>query len=267
MPRSLHNLIPFSLLALITATPFSSAGPAIRDQWQVRYESFTWREYDRNGRQLLKESGYRVGLQWDRASTRSTAPAWSTRVTAYLGDVDYDGRTQLGTPIDSTTEYHGVRAEALLSLPLATQPGLDLAPFAGLGGHTWLRRLDNTGGFAETGYDEWWVHAYGMIGVDARWQRPSFAWLARLGARYPGHAWVQYDFTLPDGTDDATVDTDHAPAWFGELGVTTTGGYVITAFAERTTYERSNSKTYGSVSVFQPESETTSYGLTVGVRF
>lgn len=265
-PQSVRFMVPLMLLCL-HATPFAAAESTIADQVQVRYESFTWREYDSNGRQLLEESGYRVGLQWDRASTRSTAPSWSTRVTAYLGDVDYDGRTQLGTPIDSTTEYHGLRAEALLGLPLAIQPGLDVTPFAGLGGHTWLRRLDNTGGFAETGYDEWWVHAYGLLGLDARWQRHAYTWQARAGLRFPGHAWIQYDFTLPDGTDDAQVDTDHAPAWFGELGVTTAGGYVLTAFAERITYERSGSKTYGAVSVFQPESETTSYGLTLGVRF
>lgn len=263
----LPQTLPVALLCLIGAAPTLNAEPAIVNQGQVRYEAFTWREYDRNGRQLLKESGYRVGLQWDSFSTRTTAPGWSTRVIAYLGDVDYDGRTQLGTPIESTTEYHGLRAEALVNLPVAIQPGLDIAPFAGLGGHTWLRRLDNTGGFAETGYDEWWVHAYGLLGLDARWQRPAFAWMARAGMRFPGHAWIQYDFTLPDGTDDARVDTDHAPAWFGELGVTTAGGYVITAFAERITYDRSGSRNYGSVSVFQPESEMTGYGLTLGVRF
>jgi hypothetical protein len=263
MPRP----ICFILLFCLHAASLAAAASTIHDHVQVRYESFTWREYDSNGRQLLKESGYRVGLQWDRASTRTTAPSWSTRIVAYLGDVDYDGRTQLGTPIESTTEYHGLRTEALVNLPVAIQPGLDVAPFAGLGGHTWLRRLDNTGGFAETGYDEWWVHAYGLLGLDARWQRQILTWQARVGVRFPGHAWIQYDFTLPDGTDDAQVDTDHAPAWFGELGVTTAGGYVFTAFAEQVTYDRSDSKTYGAVSVFQPESEMTSIGLTLGVRF
>jgi hypothetical protein len=237
-----------------------------RSSVQIRYERMEWREFDREGNQLLKESGPRVGLLWEHETRDATWPDGLFRALAYLGDVDYDGQTQLGQPIESTTEYHGAQAEAAMLFPVAINPSSALIPFAGAGGHTWLRRLDNTGGFAETGYDEWWVDLYVQAGLGWRGLLNRGEAFARLGIRYPLFTRVEYDLTLPDGTDNASVEPGANINLFAECGYRA-GGYTLSIYAEDTTYERSDEEIYGPVSIYQPESEQQTIGIQFGVVF
>lgn len=233
---------------------------------QVRYEQFEWREFGRDGRQLLKESGPRVGLQWARETRHANAPDWSARALAYFGDVDYDGQTQLGEPIESTTEYRGIQADAALRLPVPTGEYTELIPFAGAGAHSWIRQLDNARGFTDTGYDEWWVDLYAQAGLDFRWRQPRGEFFTRIGIRFPFYTRAEYDFVLPDGTDNASVEPGADIALFGECGYHS-NGYTVSLFAEQTTYDQSDTKTYGQVDVFQPKSEQQILGLQLGVVF
>jgi len=232
----------------------------------VRYEQFEWREYNRDGGQLLKESGPRVGLQWERETRHTAAPDWSIRALVYFGDVDYDGQTQLGEPIESTTEYHGIQADTALRFPVVLSEYAKIIPFAGAGAHTWMRQLDNTRGFTETGYDEWWVDMYAQAGLDFRWQQTRGEFFTRVGLRYSFYLRAEYDFVLPDGTDNANVEPGANVAFFGECGFRA-NGYSVSLFAEETTYDQSDTKTYSSVDVFQPESEQQILGLQLGVVF
>ncbi len=262
------NLKKLFMIAATAMCPFLAGAenlPAIHSL-QVRYEQFTWREFGLDGKQILKESGPRVGLLWERETRHEDAPDWSVRALAYFGDVDYDGQTQLGEPIESTTEYHGIQTDAALRLPVATGEHTEVIPFAGAGVHTWLRRLDNTRGFAETGYDEWWVDLYAQAGLDFRWQQTRGEFFARAGIRYPFYTRAEYDFVLPDGTGDASVEPGADISFFGACGYRA-NDYTVSLFAEDTAYDRSETKTYGQVDVFQPESEQQIFGLQLGVVF
>lgn len=252
----------------LAAAPWTSQAESIpaHTSVQVRYERMEWREFDRNGNKLLKESGPRVGLLWEHETRGATWPDGLFRALAYLGDVDYDGQTQLGQPIESTTEYHGVQAEAAMLFPVAINALSALVPFAGAGGHSWLRRLDNTGGFAETGYDEWWVDLYVQAGLGWRAHLTRGEAFARLGVRYPVFTRVEYDLTLPDGTNDASVEPGAELNLFAECGYRA-GGYTLSVYAEDSTYARSDEKTYGAVNIFQPKSEQQTIGLQFGVVF
>lgn len=230
----------------------------------VQYEWFTWREEDQRGRRLLEETGPRVGIRWQSERTDAPIP-WAVRAGVYLGTVDYDGKTQLGLPIDSTSDYHGLRAESdatVLSFGETVRGQL----FGGLGAHTWVRSLDNTRGFTDTGYNEWWSSIYAQAGL--RLDGPAFggAWSFRGGLRLPLWNRVEYDLLLPDGSSDASVEPEIAPGWFAEADFAR-GGYTAGLFAEFAQYDRSDAVTRGQVDVFQPESRERIIGLRAGLEF
>jgi hypothetical protein len=79
---------------------------------------------------------------------------------AFLGEVDYDGATQAGDPVETTTEYYGLTAEWRRAGRWRSAPRWRLQPLAGLGWRGWLRRIDNSGRFS-SGYDEAWNTVYG----------------------------------------------------------------------------------------------------------
>ncbi len=254
----------FAVAAALLLPMLSSAES--RQALQVRYEWMEWREFGDNGRQLLEESGPRVGLQWDRETGATGNLGSLTRARVYLGDLDYDGQNQVGQPVESTTEYHGILIESAARLPIQTGRNVEVAPFAGAGGHTWMRRLDDTGGFADTGYDEWWIDLYLQAGLDLRKAIRGGSMFVRAGVRYPFYLRAEYDLTLPDGTDDAHVEPDAEWCWFGEAGYQGTR-YTMSLFYEVTTYGRSDDKKYGPVNIFQPDSEQQLAGIQVGVVF
>jgi hypothetical protein len=264
--RQLRVVVLFLMSSLSLAHAAEEPSPSFRQGVQVRYEHFEWREFGLNDEQLLKESGYRVGVQWDTRSLRQIPPDWSARLLLYLGDVDYDGQTQVGEPIQSTTEYYGAQGEGSIHVRMIAHETLSIAPFAGLGAHTWIRHLDNTGGFSDTGYDEWWVSLYGQGGIGARWELPHGEWFGRAGLRYPFWNRAEYDFTLPDGTSGVDVEPGNDLSLFAEVGYER-NNYLFSVFAEENNYKKSNTVSTGAFNVFQPKSEQQSIGVQFGVTF
>jgi len=258
--------IPMLLLSLSLAHAGEEPASSFKHGIQVRYEYFEWREFGLNDEQLLKESGYRVGVQWDTRSLREIPPDWSARLLLYLGDVDYDGQTQAGEPIQSTTGYYGAQGEGSLHVPMYVRETLSIAPFAGLGAHSWIRQLDNTGGFSDTGYDEWWISLYGQGGIGVRWTLPRGEWFGRAGLRYPFWNRAEYDFTLPDGTSDIDVEPGNDVSLFADLGYAWKN-YLFSVFVEENNYKKSDTVTTGAFNVYQPKSEQQSVGVQFGVAF
>lgn len=266
----MKTIFRLTISVLFALMSMSASAAESHHSWeqgfQIRYEHFEWREFGFDDEQLLKESGYRVGVQWDTHSLYTIPPDWSARLLLYLGDVDYDGQTQIGEPLQSTTEYYGGQGEGCVHIRMFVRESLSVAPFIGAGAHTWIRRLDNTGGFSDTGYDEWWLSLYAQGGLGIRWTLPHGEWYGRIGARYPFWNRVEYDIILPDGTGDVDVEPGKDISFFGEVGYER-NGYLIGIFAEEANYKRSEIKSFGAIDVYQPKSEQRSFGVQFGVAF
>ena len=130
-------------------------------------ESFTWREFDDAGGQLLKESGPRFGV--GVAFTREFANhlTLKPRIELNSGSVDYDGQTQSGVPVTTTTNYFGIKLEMDLAGRIRPSQGFVLEPFAGIGIRAWSRDIkDGTAadGSLAIGYTENWTTFYGRLG-------------------------------------------------------------------------------------------------------
>lgn len=231
----------------------------------VRYERWTWTEQDEAGRRLLREEGPLLGLELEASRPLSTAWSLAGRGQAFLGEVDYDGATQAGDPVATTTEYYGLAAELEARRPVALGTALELQPLAGLGWRGWLRRIDNSGRWS-SGYDETWNTVYGLLGAEARWQaQPKTAFFAEAVLRLPVYNRVRYSLTFNEQDDHATVEPGRDPSWRAEVGVERLP-WKISLFIERLVFSRSETKVLPPFEVFQPESEGEVIGLQFGTE-
>ena len=246
-------------IAALWALAVAAAAAA---ELSVRYERWTWTEEDRDGTRLLREEGPLLGL--GIAAERPGAGAWSAagRLDAFLGEVDYDGSTQAGEPVETTTEYYGIIAEADARRVYALGEALELRPRAGFGWRSWLRRIDNSGRFSN-GYDESWNSAYGLLGAELRHRVGDAAVFAGATCRAPVFNRVRYHLTTAGGDDNVTVEPGREPGWRVEAGIER-GAWTLCAFFERMDFPRSDAEVIPPFEVFQPESRGEVVGLRLG---
>lgn len=132
--------------------------------------NFYWDEHY-NGEKLLDEEGpiYGIGLsymgfseQFEDADTYRITYGASLRF--YFGQVDYDGQTQAGTPVQTDVDYLGATGEVKLGWMFKTgSNGLFIEPNVFLGVSSWSRDLQSTG--TAIGYTENWTNFYTRIGI------------------------------------------------------------------------------------------------------
>ncbi|WP_041434533.1 hypothetical protein [Thermodesulfatator indicus] len=89
---------------------------------------FTWEEYEQ-GDKLLQESGplYGLGLQLSKPLSRDFRA--HTKVELFGGQVDYDGQTWGGDPVQTKVTYFGYKFEGNLGLPFWLTPRVTVEPF------------------------------------------------------------------------------------------------------------------------------------------
>jgi hypothetical protein len=243
---------------LLLALTAACAGAA---DLSLRYERWTWTEQDEAGRRMLREEGPLLGLGME---TSRDAGNWILRGRArgFLGEVDYDGATQAGDPVETTTEYYGLTTELEARRPVSIGPALELQPLAGLGWRGWLRRIDNSGRFS-SGYDEAWNTVYALLGAGARWSpQPDTTVFAEAALRLPAFNEVRYSLAFNEENDHATVEPGRDPSWRAEAGVERLP-WKVSLFIERLVFSRSETRIIPPFEVFQPESE----GELIGIQF
>ena len=74
-------------------------------------ERFNWREFDASGAKLLEESGYRLFTGMESVAEGDAGLLLDYEGRIYGNNVDYDGQTQDGVPLNSRTSYFGLLAE------------------------------------------------------------------------------------------------------------------------------------------------------------
>ncbi len=165
-----------TLLALLAATPLAHAEvPALEIDGSVGLVHRKLIERSAMGGTLLTETGPMVQAQLEATRALAGGTAIAARLHLAAGDLDYDGRTQAGVPLSTTTRHYEGGAD-LLWRP--HEPAAWGEAWLTLG---WLanRRLIR-GTAVAGGLDE---HSSAML-AGVRWRSPAFTpaagWTGRL---------------------------------------------------------------------------------------
>ena len=230
----------------------------------LKTESFTWKEYDNSGSQLLKESGLISAMG---ASVRSDIAEFLVlrgRGELFGGSVNYDGQTQTGTPVETDTNYAGFKIEGNLGWKFKVSEKSSLEPFAGLGFRWWQRDIQDT--LYAAGYEETWWSFYGRFGIYGKHtfsgQLKAFA---EAGVRQPVSNRNKVDLSVI-GLSTVTVEPGNKASVFAEAGLKWTR-FKASLFYEGMRFSKSAPVTVNNVQVWQPESRADIFGISVGMDF
>ena len=236
-------------------------------------ESFTWREFDNAGAQLLKESGPRYGVGISYTQEFSNHLTLKPRIELNGGSVDYDGQTQAGVPVSTTTDYFGIKFEVDLGNRIRPSQDFILEPFGGIGIRSWARDIkDSTAsdGTSAIGYTENWTTFYGRIGLRGE---QSFGQKKNLflmaGVKLPLYT-ENYINDVNISSQAITLRPGNEPSLFAEAGVKL-DRFKISAFYDSMRFRKSPIVTAYSGGVlmgfYQPKSSSDMLGVRVGASF
>lgn len=240
-------------------------------------ESFTWREFDDLGQQLLKESGPRAGVGIAYTHEFPSHLTLKPRIELNGGSVDYDGYTNGAPPaaVSTTTNYFGVKFEFDVAARIRPSQGFILEPFAGIGMRTWARNIEDSiaadGSFA-LGYTENWSTFYGRLGVKGEQslgQKNSMFLL--VGAKLPVSTTNYIDDRNVTFFDAITLEPGNKASLFAEAGVKL-HFLKISAFYDTMRFKKSPVvAAFDSALVlrgfYQPRTESDMVGVRVGASF
>ena len=234
--------------------PAQSAGRA-RGALFAEAQYFQWQEFGEAGDELLEETGPLFGIGGGLAlpfSGRLTAEA---RGRLFAGEVDYDGMTIGGDPVQTTTRYVGMGAEGRLSLRLNEGAPVRFGPLAGLGGRWWVRDLEDAGPQAR-GYEETWLTVYAIVGASAEAPLDARHSLrAEAGLRIALDNSAEYDFSRLGVDADFSVEPGKRNTVFAEAEWRG-GRFGLALFYEQLRFARSNFIRLGEdLVLYQPKSE------------
>jgi hypothetical protein len=231
-------------------------------------EYFVWKEFD-GGMKLLEESGplYGIGYARDYASEAVT---FRPRIEVFGGTVDYDGATWGGTPVASDTGYIGFRVEGDVGRIFAAGDAFAIEPFGGIGYSYWERDIESTA--VSIGYRERWSSVYARLGVRAgsgiRPASPSRVFGA-IGMIWPFAN--RNTAELPD-IGDVKVEPKGRPSLFAEAGIAYRA-LSVSLFYRGMRFDESDPVPVIPLgdgmflAVFQPDSESDTFGVRAGIRF
>jgi hypothetical protein len=240
----------------------------------VLYEDFTWKEFGSAGNRLLKEHGPLVGFGAAYAAWLPGNLTLKPRGELFFGQVDYDGQTQVGTPVMTDTSYGGIKLEADLGAKIGDE--FSIEPFGGLALRTWWRDIDDSidiFGDPVVGYTENWTTFYARLGIRGdRPLSPSSRMFFEVAAKLP--LYNQNVAYLSDigFTDDVILEPGRRTSFFAEVGFKVQA-CKMSAFYESMRFSESDMDftfdlfTGTLVGFVQPRSEADIYGLRIGASF
>ncbi|MEN8800741.1 MAG: hypothetical protein ABF297_02095, partial [Thiogranum sp.] len=232
--------------------------------------SFDLKEFNRQDEKLVQESGWLPGI--DAAVSAEMNPLQARiRASYYSGDVDYDGQTQSGAAIDSSSDQKiwDISVLTAYRLPFLTTPRASL--YAGGGYRHWQRDIQSVGSIS--GLDEtyrWWS---AQTGLNLEWRHGANLWVldGRLTRTLDPRVDVDFHHTF----DSANLDLGERWGWITEMAWRhrlsprlSTG---IRGFYESWDLGKSGLETLTAArvpagNVFQPRIENRNYGFIVDLR-
>jgi hypothetical protein len=227
-------------------------------------QQFLWDEADANGVTIVEEEGAQLGLgyKYDGAHARARA-----EITG--GDVDYDGQTQDGTPLQTETGYLGLLLEGDWKF-IRPRRGEGVfrrrpfEPYVGGGLRYWNRELGAApGGFS---YTEDWLTFYLHLGFEAsKWFSENRRIYVNMRGGVTAYTIEQIDLSTA-GLGTFTVNPEPG----GMLRLE--GGWEqealhLTLFVETATWGQSDPDIQGGIAAVQPDSRMLRFGLNLGGRW
>ena len=232
--------------------------------------NFELEEFSREGDRLVRESGWLNGIDAAVGISRKRLRA-GLRVAYYAGDVDYDGQTQSGVAVDSSSDQNiwDTSALAAYRLPFWSEPRTSV--YAGGGYRHWRRDIQAVGSLA--GLEEtyrWWS---AQTGLDLEWQHGAHLWSldGRLTRTINPEVSVDFDRTF----DSANLDLGERWGWIASLAwryrLSPSLSAGLRGFYQSWNLGRSDVETLtanGSAAgtVFQPRLENRNYGFVLDLR-
>jgi len=231
---------------------------------------FDLREFNRQNDKLVQESGWLPGIDAALSAEINQLQA-RIRASYYSGDIDYDGQTQSGAAIDSSSDQKvwDVSARAAYRLPFSFTPRALL--YAGGGYRHWQRDIQSVGSIS--GLDEtyrWWS---AQTGLNLEWRRSANRWV--LDGRLTRTLNPQVDVDFHRTFDSASLDLGERWGWITELAwrhkLSPRLSAGLKAFYESWDLGKSGLETLTvngapAGSVFQPRIENRNYGFFVDLR-
>ncbi len=241
----------------------------------LQVKGYNWTEYI-DGDQVLEESGplFGIGLRLDPDPLKLSVQG---KVEAYFGQVEYDGQTMDGVPLDDETAYVGVLGDLDGVFPawINAAKSSAILLFGGAGVHVWDRELGQEN--EDLGYTEGWYMFYGRLGGGFyAIESGVVKGYATAGVKVP--FFTQNSITVEDATDEQDVDLEPEgqPGPFIEAGWRWKK-YFVNAFYEYTKLDMSDVETIlvqfpGTTEaipweIYQPESEVHILGVNAGMYF
>jgi len=232
--------------------------------------NFDLREFNRQDDELVQESGWLPGVEATVSAEMDQLTA-HLRAAYYAGDIDYDGQTQSGAAIESSSDQkiQDISALAAYRLPFTSTPRTSL--YAGGGYRHWQRDIQSVGSIS--GLDEtyrWWS---AQTGLNLEWRRGANLWVLDGRLTRTLNPRVEVDF--PHTFDSADLDLGERWGWITELAwrhrLSPRLSAGLKAFYESWDLGKSGLETLTvngapAGSVFQPRIENRNYGFIVDLR-
>jgi len=263
-----------SLLLSLLSTVSLAAGETGFDGFSggigVGLMNFDLKEFNRQGDRLVQESGWLPGI--DAAVSGGKNPLrGSLRASYYAGDIDYDGQTQSGVAIDSSSDQKIWDISALAAYRLPLLAPLSTSLYGGGGYRHWRRDIQSVGSIS--GLDETYRWGRAQAGLNLEWRRGANLWIldGRLTRTLNPQVEVDFQHTF----DTANLDLGQRWGWITELAwrhrISARLSAGLKAFYERWDFGKSELETLtangaAAGSVFQPRIENRNYGFILDLR-
>lgn len=264
------------LLAALFASCFASVPASAEISVYGGLEQFNWREFDVSGTELLEESGYRLFTGFETQPEGGSGFLLNYEGRIYGSAVDYDGQTQDGVPLNSTTGYAGVLAEVKprFRFQPAKLDGNYLDITSALGFDYWIRVLrdgtDQTGR-SVSGFTEEYLIMYLRLGLERRPSRPVKNWYAGFGIKYPFHTYEKAYISRTGFDRDTVLRPDPDYSLYAKFGYRFSEKWSFSFYYDSYNFRRSPSvpANKGNVKflVSQPESLQYTLGFMFGYHF
>ncbi len=233
-------------------------------------ENFRWQEFDDRGQRLLTEQGPRLvaGLGLGNSVNKGKGWIYELQLQGYFGKVDYDGQDSNGIFTSSDTNYEGWRAEFMTGLrKTSSRSALAADLLLGVGADTWKRDIDdssNANGAAVGGFTEEYTVYYGRVGAAILWPHRAAESYFQVGAKRP--------FSIDEDVDVFNVTLSPGEEWsaYAAYELRLRGGKgvsLVRFYYDSFRFSKSDSKTVGLSTVWQPESDFDVWGVNFGYVF
>lgn len=217
-------------------------------------EYFVWQEFV-DGDKILEETGprYVLGASY-KTQSDERGFLFGAELKGYYGEMHYDGATQSGIPVTTTTQYYGGLGEVRAFYRAVAGKRYSFDVVGGLGVEGWRRAI-----WGEGGYIEEWLIGYGKLGVEL--DPKERGWLGNIGIKYPFYTDEVARLREVGFVDDVELHPGKQVSLYFEGGYRFTKSFSALAVFDSWWFDESDVERVGLAGFFQPESRNYVAGL------